>query len=639
MALERTPSTQAVLLPDAALAPLPRSTNEAVDIELAAEHAVVDELGQPVDPVDSRKADSVETVVGADGAISGAAKPVDEHSASGTASRGGRSHARLTSGDRVAVIPKNNLPLVMFSLALTTFLAALDSTAVATSLSTIQRELDGTAASLSLVTGAYLLCITALAPCYGKLSDYYGRKWVLYVSIVIFMIGSALCGAAQNIVWLCVCRGVQGVGGGGILQLVNIVVGDITSLEERGRWSGAIGSCWGIAAVLGPLVGGACAQYWTWRGVFYINLPAGGVALALLFFYLKLNPHTPPKAAELLSSFDFLGLALLVAGLALLVTGFTFGEQDWSQARAIACLVVGAATLGAAIVVELRTKRSPIIPPRLFRLRTAAGLLVGVFVQSFAFNGLAYYAPLYFQVLGASPLMAGVLLIPFSVGTALFGVISGFMAARWKRTKELIIGSYFFSTLGFALLASLDSTSNRAKQMLYLLIAALGIGPLFQLPLLHLQAAMPVRDLATSTATLALLRSVGGTVGIAVAGAVYASKLRTGLEGIEGWDAYAQANGRSASSAAGAVEGLTDIEPPELRRQVLHVYARALNFPWIVAAPLLAVGFVASLFVKHYSMQRATVRAPKEDKKKTKGEKALEVTESAEPRKEDEESA
>lgn len=150
-------------------------------------------------------------------------------------------------------------------------------------------------------------------------------------------------------------------------------------------------------------VGGALSQYSSWRIIFFLNLPSAGVALALLYFFLKLNPHTPPTAAYLLSTFDFLGLGLLISGLAILLVGFTFGEQGWGQARTIACLVVGAAVLAAAIVVELKTKRSPIIPPRLFRLRTAAALLTGVFVQSFAFNGLAYYQPLWFQVTGSSP--------------------------------------------------------------------------------------------------------------------------------------------------------------------------------------------------------------------------------------------
>jgi len=232
----------------------------------------------------------------------------------------------------------------------------------------------------------------------------------------------------------------------------------------------------------------------------------------------------------------------------------------------------------------------------------------------------------------------------------------------------LIIASYFFATLGYALLATLDERSNRASQMLYLLVAALGVGPLFQLPLLHLQAAMPVKDLATSTATLALLRSVGGTVGIAVAGAIYASKLRSGLEGIDGWAEYAAQNGRGTSSAAGSVEGLTGIEPPELRRQVLHVYTRSLSYPWvrprpslssastartladaartpsfplarpqIIAAPLLFVGLVASVVgIKHYSMVRATVHAPEAVKVAKKGKKKGGEDEEEERRKGDE---
>ena len=192
-----------------------------------------------------------------------------------------------------------------------------------------------------------------------------------------------------------------------------------------------------------------------------VNLPCGAIALALLVFFLKLNPPNPPKLSFLLSNFDFAGLGLLVSGLVVLLVGFTSGEASWSSAQTIACLVVGIVLLGLAICVELKTKRSPIIPPRLFRIRTSAGLLLGCFLHSFSFISLSYYEPLYFQALGSTPLMSGVLLMPFSVGTAVFGVLAGFLVVRIKRTKELIIVSYLIAVIGYALLATLDETSSR----------------------------------------------------------------------------------------------------------------------------------------------------------------------------------
>ncbi|GAA6008632.1 hypothetical protein JCM11491_003376 [Sporobolomyces phaffii] len=508
--------------------------------------------------------------------------------------------------DEAHIIPAQNLPMVLLGLALCVLLAALDSTIVSTALSTIQRDLNGSSASLAWITQSYLLLCTCLAPSYGKISQLYGRKVVLFSSIGFFLLGSLLCATAKNMIWLCASRGVQGIGGGGIVQMTQVVISDVTPLHSRGKYTSVIGSTWGFASGVGPVFGGLFVQRLSWRWCFYINLPVGAFALAVLAYFLKLNPHTPPSAQQLLAEFDFLGLFLLIVGLVVLLFGFSFGESNWSSVNTIVCLTVGCAVLGAAVVVEMTTKRSPIIPPRLFKIRTSAAVLIGTFMQSFAFMALSYYQPLFFQALGATPLMSGVRLMPFSIGSSVVSIAAGFYIAKTRKYKPIMLVSYLIMALGFALLATLDEKSNIAQQVLYLLVAALGCGPLFQGPYIAIQSSMPLKDMATATATVSLIRQIGGTVGIAVSGALYGSKLTSSLKAI-GYETPRH-QGSTGGSAVGNVNGLQQIQPPELSRQVVHAYTRALSDPWIVCAPLIFVGFLVSFLLKQYSLERTVVK-------------------------------
>ncbi len=291
--------------------------------------------------------------------------------------------------------------------------------------------------------------------------------------------------------------------------------------------------------------------------------------------------------------------------MVLVLLGFNSGERSWSDKETIIELVLGVVLLLAAAYQEITTKRSAIIPPRLFRTRTTACILLAVYCQSWGFITMSYFGPLYFQILGASSIMSGILMFPFSLGSSVVSIASGFYISRSKKYRGLIVGSYLLSALGYGLIASLDDTSSRAQQEIYLLIAGFGCGSLFQAPYIALQASMPVADMPASTSTLGLIRSLGGTTGISMAGTIFASLLKRRLPLIAG---YAPTSANLTSD----VTGLTQIVPLAVRAQVLHAYTRSLNAIWFLGAPLSFVGFVLCLFLKHYALdQREVVRTSK----------------------------
>jgi EmrB/QacA subfamily drug resistance transporter len=409
---------------------------------------------------------------------------------------------------------------ILLAILLALFLFALDQTVVGVALPKIITDLKGNELYTWAIT-VYLLTSTISGPIYGKLSDLFGRRPVILFAVSLFLIGSALCGLSQEMWQFILFRGLQGLGGGALFPVALAVVADLYTPAERGKYLGTFGAVFGLSSLLGPAIGGILTDNLSWHSIFYVNIPLGLISLFVI--YRLLPAVRNPDAAK---NIDYLGAAVFAVAIGAFLIGLTNRQtSDWSDPWVGGLIAVGL-ILGAVFVFIESRVPEPIVPLGLFRIRTFTISVISVFLSAFGFFAAIVFLPRWFQVVaGASATESGYNILPLLVGLIFSAIASGQIVARTGRYKVLVIGSLVMLAAGLWLLTHLHANTDRPILWLWMLIAGLGVGPTFAVFTLIVQNSVSAREVGVATASVGFFQQIGGTVGLTLAGTIFATTL------------------------------------------------------------------------------------------------------------------
>ncbi|KAK3290150.1 major facilitator superfamily-domain-containing protein [Chaetomium fimeti] len=528
-----------------------------------------------------------------------AANDAVDNATKATGSQDGPSAADAPDASEPPAHTPMELTLILIALCLAVFLAAIDSVIITPAMPTITKELNASDSGFAWIGSAYLLALSATSPFWSKVSDIFGRKPILIVANLIFLVGSLVAALSNSLEMLIAARAIQGTGGGGLITLVEISVGDMFSQRERGLFYGIYGAVWAVSTAIGPVIGGVFTERATWRWCFWFNLPFDGLSLIITIIFLHIhNPKTP--LVKGLKAIDWVGSVLIVGATLMFLIGLESGgvSHPWGSAFVI-CLIVFGVVAYVLFAVYERYARYPVIPKRIFAGLSRSCTFAVVFCHGAGFIAPIFFLPLYFQAaLGATPIESGVWMLAIAISFTLSGIIMGIVIQRTGHYLWIIRGSMALFTLALGLMITYGPTRDWPRIIIFQILLAAGIGANMQTLVIAIQALVAPEDIGVATGTLNFVRNLATAMSVVLGQVIFQSMLGGHSGAMRSAGIPADVVSRLVNGGAISGFGLTDGFTEPQRAAYATAFSDAMSKMWIFYTVLIFVGFVLSFGIR-----------------------------------------